>query len=69
MIPYCFVGSIVAEWSGASTSFGLGEVMTNALFSYEPPLLWATITLAAIGSLGLLAVATLIMTPLRWRMR
>jgi ABC-type nitrate/sulfonate/bicarbonate transport system permease component len=65
MIPYCFVGSIVAEWSGASSSFGLGEVMTNALFSYEPPLLWATITLAAIGSLGLLAVATLVMTPLR----
>ena len=65
MIPYCFVGSIVAEWSGASTSFGLGEVMTNALFSYEPPLLWATITLAAIGSLGLLGVATLIMAPLR----
>lgn len=65
MIPYCFVGSIVAEWSGASTSFGLGEVMTNALFSYEPPLLWATITLAGIGSLGLLGVATLIMAPLR----
>ena len=65
MIPYCFVGSIVAEWSGASTSFGLGEVMTNALFSYEPPLLWATIVLAATGSLGLLAAATLIMTPLR----
>jgi ABC-type nitrate/sulfonate/bicarbonate transport system permease component len=69
MIPYCFVGAIVAEWSGASTSFGLGEVMTNALFSYEPPLLWATITLAAIGSLGLLAVATLVMAPLRRRVR
>jgi ABC-type nitrate/sulfonate/bicarbonate transport system permease component len=65
MIPYCFVGSIVAEWSGASTSFGLGEVMTNALFSYEPPLLWATIVLAALGSLGLLALATVIMAPLR----
>jgi ABC-type nitrate/sulfonate/bicarbonate transport system permease component len=69
MIPYCFVGSIVAEWSGASTSFGLGEVMTNALFSYEPPLLWATITLAAVGSLGLLAVATVLLAPLRWRVR
>ena len=65
MVPYCFLGSIVAEWSGASTSFGLGEVMTNALFSYEPPLLWATIVMAAAGSLGLLALATLIMTPLR----
>ncbi|HWE65969.1 MAG TPA: hypothetical protein VG298_04935 [Acidimicrobiales bacterium] len=65
MIPYCFVGSIVAEWSGASTSSGLGEVMTNALFSYEPPLLWATIALAALGSLGLLGVATLLMLPLR----
>jgi ABC-type nitrate/sulfonate/bicarbonate transport system permease component len=69
MIPYCFVGSIVAEWSGASSSFGLGEVMTNALFSYEPPLLWATITLTAFGSLGLLLVATLIMAPLRRRVR
>jgi ABC-type nitrate/sulfonate/bicarbonate transport system permease component len=67
MIPYCFLGSIVAEWSGASTSYGLGEVMTNALFSYEPPLLWATIVMAAAGSLGLLATASLIMTPLRRR--
>jgi ABC-type nitrate/sulfonate/bicarbonate transport system permease component len=69
MIPYCFLGSIVAEWSGASTSYGLGEVMTNSLFSYEPPLLWATIVMAATGSLGLLAVASLIMTPLRRRAR
>jgi ABC-type nitrate/sulfonate/bicarbonate transport system permease component len=69
MIPYCFVGSIVAEWSGASASFGLGEVMTNSLFSYEPPLLWATITLAAVGSLGLLAVASLVMYPLRRKVR
>lgn len=69
MIPYCFVGSIVAEWSGASSSYGLGEVMTNSLFSYEPALLWATITLAAFGSLGLLAVATVIMTPLRRAVR
>jgi len=65
MIPYCFLGSIVAEWSGASTSYGLGEVMTNALFSYEPPLLWATIVMAAAGSLSLLAVASLMMAPLR----
>jgi ABC-type nitrate/sulfonate/bicarbonate transport system permease component len=69
MIPYCFVGSIVAEWSGASTSYGLGEVMTNALFSYQPPLLWATITIAAVGSLGLLAVATLLLAPLRRHLR
>ncbi|MCU1489101.1 MAG: transporter permease [Acidimicrobiaceae bacterium] len=69
MIPYCFVGSIVAEWSGASSSFGLGEVMTNALFSYEPPLLWATITLAAVGSLALLAVASVAMYPFRRMVR
>jgi ABC-type nitrate/sulfonate/bicarbonate transport system permease component len=69
MIPYCFVGSIVAEWSGASSSFGLGEVMVNSLFSYEPPLLWAAITLAATGSLVLLGIATLIMAPLRRRVR
>ena len=69
MIPSCFVGSIVAEWSGASTSRGLGQVMTNAMFSYQPPLLWATLTIAAIGSLGLLALATLIMAPLTRRVR
>jgi ABC-type nitrate/sulfonate/bicarbonate transport system permease component len=69
MIPYCFVGSIVAEWSGASNSFGLGEVMVNSLFSYEPPLLWAAITLAATGSLVLLGLATLLMAPLRRRVR
>ncbi|MCU1502892.1 MAG: transporter permease [Ilumatobacteraceae bacterium] len=69
MIPSCFVGSIVAEWSGASTSRGLGQVMTNAMFSYQPPLLWATLTIAAIGSLGLLALATLIMYPLTRRVR
>lgn len=69
MIPYCFVGSIVAEWSGASTSFGLGEVMTNALFSYEPPLLWATIVLVAVGSLGLLGLATVLMYPFRRHVR
>ena len=69
MIPYCFVGSIVAEWSGASSSFGLGEVMTNALFSYEPALLWATITLAAVGSLALLGLATVAMYPFRRRLR
>ncbi|MEO5901548.1 MAG: ABC transporter permease subunit [Ilumatobacteraceae bacterium] len=69
MIPSCFVGSIVAEWSGASTSRGLGQVMTNAMFSYQPPLLWATLAIAAIGSLGLLALATLIMAPLTRRVR
>jgi ABC-type nitrate/sulfonate/bicarbonate transport system permease component len=69
MIPSCFVGSIVAEWSGASTSRGLGQVMTNAMFSYQPRLLWATLTIAAVGSLGLLALATLIMAPLTRRVR
>jgi len=69
MIPYCFVGTIVAEWSGASASYGLGEVMTNALFSYQPPLLWATIAIAAVGSLGLLGLATILLAPLRRHLR
>ncbi|HTW99246.1 MAG TPA: hypothetical protein VMD59_10740 [Acidimicrobiales bacterium] len=69
MVPYCFVGSIVAEFSGGSAGVGIGEVIENSLFSYQPPLLWAAIVLAATGSLCLLGVATLVMAPLRRRVR
>lgn len=65
MLPACFVGAIVAEWSGAAGERGLGGLMANALFSYQVSLLWATLLLAALVALALLAVVAAIMTPLR----
>jgi ABC-type nitrate/sulfonate/bicarbonate transport system permease component len=65
MFPACFVGAIVAEWSGAAGDIGLGSLMANALFSYQVPLLWATLLLAAAVSLGLLGVVAALMAPLR----
>jgi ABC-type nitrate/sulfonate/bicarbonate transport system permease component len=69
MMPAAFVGAIVAEWSGATGSRGLGQVMVNSLFSYQPPLLWATIALCALASLALLTVASLLLLPLRAAVR
>lgn len=65
MLPACFVGAIVAEWSGAAGERGLGGLMANALFSYQVSLLWATLLLAAVVSLVLLAVVGALMAPLR----
>jgi ABC-type nitrate/sulfonate/bicarbonate transport system permease component len=65
MLPACFVGAIVAEWSGAAGERGLGGLMANALFSYQVSLLWATLLLAALVALALLALVGAIMTPLR----
>jgi ABC-type nitrate/sulfonate/bicarbonate transport system permease component len=69
MLPACFVGAIVAEWSGATGAEGLGELMVNALFSYQVPLLWASLLLSACIALGLLGVVALVMEPLRRRVR
>ncbi|SNQ50441.1 putative ABC transporter permease protein [Frankia canadensis] len=69
MLPACFVGAIVAEWSGATGTRGLGQVMVNALFSYQPALLWASLLVAAAAALGLFAIAAAIMAPLRRRVR
>lgn len=69
MLPACFVGAIVAEWSGASGGRGLGGLMANALFSYQVPLLWATLLLAALVAFGLLVTVWLIMKPLQGRIR
>ncbi|XVQ07325.1 hypothetical protein ACQP1W_32570 [Spirillospora sp. CA-255316] len=69
MLPACFVGAIVAEWSGAAGDRGLGGLMANALFSYQVPLLWATLLLAAVLALGLLGAVALVMEPLRRRIR
>jgi ABC-type nitrate/sulfonate/bicarbonate transport system permease component len=65
MLPACFVGAIVAEWSGATGDRGLGGLMANALFSYQVPLLWAAMLLAAVVSLALLGLVGLVMAPLR----
>ncbi len=69
MLPACFVGAIVAEWSGASGDRGLGGLMANALFSYQVGLLWATLLLAAVVSIALMAAVGLAMEPLRRRVR
>lgn len=69
MLPACFVGAIVAEWSGATGAEGLGELMVNALFSYQVPLLWASLLLSACIALGLLGGVALVMEPLRRRIR
>jgi ABC-type nitrate/sulfonate/bicarbonate transport system permease component len=65
MLPACFVGAIVAEWSGAAGERGLGGLMANAMYSYQAPLLWAAMVLAAGVAVGLLAVVALIMMPIR----
>jgi ABC-type nitrate/sulfonate/bicarbonate transport system permease component len=69
MLPACFVGAIVAEWSGAAGERGLGSLMANALFSYQIDLLWATLMLAAVVSLVLMAVVSLLMAPLERAVR
>lgn len=65
MLPACFVGAIVAEWSGAAGERGLGGLMANALYSYQAPLLWAAMVLAAAVAVALLATVALIMLPIR----
>jgi ABC-type nitrate/sulfonate/bicarbonate transport system permease component len=65
MLPACFVGAIVAEWSGAAGDRGLGGLMANALYSYQAPLLWASILLATAVAVLLLGAVALLMSPLR----
>jgi ABC-type nitrate/sulfonate/bicarbonate transport system permease component len=69
MLPACFVGAIVAEWSGAAGERGLGGLMANALFSYQVSLLWATLLLAAVVALVLLAAVGVLLVPLRRAVR
>ena len=44
-------------------------LMANALFSYQVSLLWATLLLAAVVALVLLAVVGLLLIPLRRAVR
>ncbi len=69
MVPACFVGAIVAEWSGAAGDRGLGGLMANALFSYQVSLLWATLLLAAMVAIGMLLTVAAVMEPLRRRVQ
>jgi ABC-type nitrate/sulfonate/bicarbonate transport system permease component len=62
--PACFLGTIVAEWAGASGARGLGEVMVNAVFSFQQDLAWATIVLTAAVSLTAMGVVAAVMAPL-----
>jgi len=62
--PACFLGTIVAEWAGASGARGLGEVMVNAVFSFQQDLAWATIVLTAAVSLAAMGVVAGVMAPL-----
>jgi ABC-type nitrate/sulfonate/bicarbonate transport system permease component len=62
--PACFLGTIVAEWAGASGARGLGEVMVNAVFSFQQDLAWATIALTALISLTAMGVVGAVMAPL-----
>lgn len=60
--PACFLGTIVAEWAGASGARGLGEVMVNAVFSFQQDLAWATIALTALVSLTAMGVVAALLT-------
>jgi NitT/TauT family transport system permease protein len=62
--PACFLGTIVAEWAGASGARGLGEVMVNAVFSFQQDLAWATIVLTALISLTAMGIVAGVMAPL-----
>jgi ABC-type nitrate/sulfonate/bicarbonate transport system permease component len=62
--PACFLGTIVAEWAGASGARGLGEVMVNAVFSFQQDLAWATIVLTAAVSLTAMGIVAAVMAPL-----
>jgi ABC-type nitrate/sulfonate/bicarbonate transport system permease component len=68
-VPACFLGTIVAEWAGASGDRGLGEVMVNAVFSFQASLAWATIAISTAISLLGMGVVTALMAPLLRRSR
>lgn len=39
--PAAVLGTITAEWAGSEN--GVGALMLNALFSYDPPLVWLSV--------------------------
>jgi NitT/TauT family transport system permease protein len=50
------LGAIIAEWSGGGGTRGLGQMMTNALFGFNVPRTWLTITTAAVLAVGAYAI-------------
>ena len=42
--PAAVLGTIAAEWAGSET--GVGALMLNALFSYDPPTVWLSVIAA-----------------------
>ncbi len=46
------LGAIIAEWSGGSGARGLGTLMSTALFGFNVPLTWLTITTAVVLSIA-----------------
>lgn len=50
------LGAIIAEWSGGGGTRGLGQMMTNALFGFNVPRTWLTITTAAFLAVAAYAI-------------
>jgi ABC-type nitrate/sulfonate/bicarbonate transport system permease component len=44
--PAAVLGTITAEWAGAEK--GVGALMLNALFSYDPPTVWLSVIAACV---------------------
>lgn len=44
--PAAFVAAIIAEWLGAET--GIGVALTNAMFAFKVPQLWAVLVVATV---------------------
>lgn len=59
------LGAIIAEWTGAES--GLGVLMTLAMFSFDPPMVWLALLSASATSIGLyLAVAVTERVVIHW---
>lgn len=44
--PAAVLGTITAEWAGAER--GVGALMLNALFTYDPPMVWLSVIAACV---------------------
>lgn len=52
------VGTIIAEWTGAEE--GLGVLMTLAMFSFDPPMVWLSLLTASCVSISLYGIVSLL---------
>lgn len=61
------LGAIIAEWTGGGGNRGLGQLMVNALFSFNVALTWLTILTAALLAVGsYVVIAVLERRVVRW---